>query len=354
MLEESFPDKTSEFAAEGTTAHELADLDLQLAFGLISPKQHKARRAKQQQSQYYSSAMDAYVQSYVDYVLEQYKEGDIAEVEQRLDFSHVVPHGFGTGDMLIVSEPLVRVIDLKYGKGVRVDAEKNSQLMLYGLGALNEYGLAYDITEVELTVVQPRLEHISSWRISARALEQWAEEHVRPKAEMAIKGKGELKAGSWCRFCKAKATCKALHAQALQAARWEFETPKTLSLDQLVQAHAEGQQLSTWLSAVDSHLMSLAMSGVKIPGMKLVLSSGRRAWADTDAAQVKLAEMGFEEKDYLKAPKLKGIGDIADLMPQDDFEEHLAPFIQKKPGSPSLVSEDDPRPEYNSAQQDFS
>jgi hypothetical protein len=354
MLESRFPEERSEFAAEGTAAHELADLDLQLALGIISAQQHSKRRAEREKSQYYGPQMDACVEQYVEYVLERCAGAQLAKPEQRVDFSHVAPGGFGTVDALAIKEPVAYVTDFKYGKGVRVDAERNPQLMLYGLGALNQYGLAYNIEEVELAVVQPRLEHISAWRVSAAELERWAGEEARPKARLAAKGQGEQAAGPWCRFCRAKPTCKALHRKALEAAKWDFSTPQELSSQELAEAYKQGEQLSMWLGAVRKHIVSLMLSGHQVPGLKLAASKGRRAWADEAGAKAKLEELGFSQNQYLKTQKLKGIGDVSELMSQDDFEKHLTPFIEKKPGPPSIVSQADPKPEYNSAKQDFS
>src|SRR5690606_27222207 len=166
-LEEKFEDKRSVYADEGTLAHEFGDIEIRHNIGLISDKVYNTEIAKLRKHELYSPEMETEVAKYVQIVLETYQAAKtknpdaVILVEQRLDFSHLVEQGFGTGDIVIIADGVMEVIDLKYGKGIRVDADNNPQLKLYGSGALRAYELLYDIHTVRLTIVQPRLDHVS-------------------------------------------------------------------------------------------------------------------------------------------------------------------------------------------------
>src|SRR5699024_8830876 len=138
-------------------------------------------------------------------------------IEQKLDFSPWVPEGFGTGDVIIIAGDTIEVIDLKYGKGVPVSAENNSQMRLYGLGAYKNFGLLYEIKNVTMTIVQPRLDSISSETLTLNELLAWGGA-VKVTAQMAMKGEGEYGAGDHCRFCRASATCRHLAEYNLEIA----------------------------------------------------------------------------------------------------------------------------------------
>ena len=184
-LEQEFEDRETEAAAEGTAAHALCE--------------HKLRRALKRQSRkpiskYDCEEMDTHTDNYVQFVLEtiaQAKEhcaDPIINIEQRLDFSCYVPHGFGTGDCIIIADKTLHIIDFKYGQGVLVEAEQNPQMMLYALGALRIYDTLYDIEDVAMTIYQPRRENISTWTITVSNLLSWAENELVPKAKLAFDG----------------------------------------------------------------------------------------------------------------------------------------------------------------------
>ena len=172
-------------------------------------------RSRKPVSKFDSDEMDIHTDGYVEFVLESLAEAKqlCADpkvlIEQRLDFSCYVPDGFGTGDCLIVADKLLHIIDFKYGQGVLVDAEKNPQMMLYALGALRIFDCLYNITEVSMSIYQPRRENVSTWTISVKELDEWAEKTLKPRAELAFKGEGEYCPGSWCQFCKAAVKCRA-------------------------------------------------------------------------------------------------------------------------------------------------
>lgn len=227
-LEDQFEETTSEFAEEGTLAHEVSEVLLQYHTGAISKAARTRRLNKLKKHELYSDSMIEYVSTYSDLVIEKFnaleaEKGDaMILLEQRLDFSEWVPEGFGTGDALIIADEVMEVIDLKYGKGVPVDAEKNTQMMLYALGALNQFGALYDIECVRMTIVQPRLDSVSTYELSVSELLSWANDFVKPRAEMAWQGEGEFEAGDHCRFCRAKANCSARAKKKLGAGSIRF------------------------------------------------------------------------------------------------------------------------------------
>lgn len=178
-IEEKLPDTTSDAAKEGTLAHEIAELKARKTF--IEPMTAKAfntRLNKLKKHELYQEEMEGYADLYVEYiqgVTLGYKSKPHIAIEARLDYSHIAPEGYGTGDCIIIGDNTLHVIDFKYGKGVPVSAEDNSQMKLYALGALKKYALLYQIDTVKLTIVQPRLDNISEWEISAWNLLGWGE-----------------------------------------------------------------------------------------------------------------------------------------------------------------------------------
>ena len=176
-------------------------------------KKHLKQQTRRPVSDYYSDDLLEAVDDYVSFVVSEIEAARkecpdlIFSVEQRVDVSDYVPDCFGTADMVIVTDKLVHIIDLKLGKGVPVYAEKNPQLMIYGLGILDMAEMLFPVETVRLTIFQPRLSNSSTWEIAPEALKAWGNEVLRPAGELALKGEGNLSAGSWCRFCKARFTC---------------------------------------------------------------------------------------------------------------------------------------------------
>lgn len=223
VLESREPDSSSSAAEQGTVAHALAEWKLRRAL-------HQAPAFKPE-SDWIDTEMETLTDDYVAFVQEHISLAREAcgdpqvLIEQRLDFSHVVPGGFGTGDCLIIAEPKLQIIDLKYGQGVLVEAEHNPQLMLYALGAIHAFGSLYDIETVAVTIYQPRRGNVDTWEISVAELEAWAETEAKPKAELAAAGEGEFCPGSWCQFCKIAPTCRARAEANLALAKIEFAPP---------------------------------------------------------------------------------------------------------------------------------
>ena len=326
--------------------------------------EHKLRRALKQRSKrpvstWIDDEMETLTDDYVAFVQEHISLAREAcgdpqvLIEQRLDFSHVVPGGFGTGDCVIIAEPTLQIIDLKYGQGVLVGAERNPQLMLYALGALHTFESLYDIERVAVTIYQPRRGNVDTWETSIAELEAWAEAEVKPKAELAAAGEGEFCPGSWCQFCRIAPTCRARAEANLALAQLEFAPPAELSDTEIADVLARIPQLKTWAADVEAYALSKAVNqGVVFEGFKLVAGRSIRKYTS--------------EKDVAAAAEAAGYRDIWDrklitltamerLMGKSTFNEVLGDLVTKPAGKPTLVPASDKRPSLDlvSAATDF-
>jgi len=353
-LEETFENKSSSFAEEGTLAHELAELELRYQTGLSYDEYAIGLKAVTK-NDIYSPEMSDYVQKHVDYVIEQFTEAKrltpdaVLLIETKVDITHLIEEGFGTCDVIIIADGVLEVIDLKYGLGVRVEAEENKQLMLYGSGALEAYDMLYDIHTVRLTITQPRMDSISSWEISAEDLRQWGEDVVKPAALKAYAGEGDQVTGDHCKFCRASARCKAQADLALAAAQEDFKDPQLLTDEELVDIYTKIPNIDAWFSKVRTYLFEEALAGKKWPDHKLVDGQNRRAWKDENEVK-KILSMDYDDVHFLTEPKLKGITDIEKLVTKKMFPSLLGDVVIFKKTSPSLVHVSDKRPELLSAE----
>ena len=338
-LEQEFEDQETEAAAEGTAAHALCEHKLRKALKL---------RSKKPVSQYDCDEMDDYTDGYVQFVLEQLAQAKLTcpdpqvLIEQRLDFSCYVPDGFGTGDCLIIASPRLHVIDFKYGLGVLVDAYQNPQMMLYALGALRIFDCLYDITEVSMSIYQPRRENVSTWTISVDELMDWAENTLRPKADLAYKGEGEYSPGSWCQFCKAAVKCRARAEAKLDLARFEFAQPPLLSDAEIEEILGKLDDLTKWANEIMAYAQDAAINhGKEWAGYMLVESRTNRKYTDEDAVARAAASAGYRDI-YKKT--LISITEMEKLMGKQTFKEILGGLIVKPIGKPTLVPASDKRP----------
>lgn len=361
QLEARVPDVTSTYAEEGTLAHRLGELQLRRALSEITEAEYQQRLKAVQGHELYSNDMPDYIASYSDHVLEAFADarnrtGDPAIfLEQRLDFSRWVPRGFGTGDVVIIADGTMEVIDLKYGKGVAVSSEDNPQMMLYALGALDQFGFIYDVNMVRMTIHQPRLDSVSSWEIAVDELLAWAENELTPKAKLAWAGKGKAAAGDWCRFCTVRARCRT-RAEAAQAAAsaFGFRHPSMLEVDDIAGILAKAAEIQAWVSDLQAFALEQARDcNVRFPGWKLVEGRSNRRYTDEAAVAEALGKAKYRKRDIFQAPKLLGIAAMEKLLGKRRFAELLNHLVIKPHGAPTLVSEDDPRPELNSAADEF-
>lgn len=360
-LSEHLENKSSIYADEGTLAHEFGDVNLRAFFGQITKEEHRKNLKELREHELYTDDMEEHVEIYTDHVIEQFNVANqngsaLISIEEKLDFSHVVPKGFGTGDATIIADGVLDVSDLKYGRGVAVYAEKNSQLMLYGIGALHKYEMLYDIHTVRLTIVQPRKDSISTYSIAAEDLKSWAENTVKPAAAKAWAGEGDLKAGDHCRWCDLKPTCRAFNEMNLEVARKGFaedpfdkEKMSTLTDAEMLDIYEKLDTFSSWLKAIKTYFLDAALGGKKWPGYKVVLGRANRRWGNPEEVMAQLDSDGFGVATYT-TQKLNGIGKISNLMSKDAFKNKYEPLLIKPQGAPSLVREEDKRPEFGAEQ----
>jgi len=348
-LEDQFPESSSDFAAEGTLAHELAEAKLRARHnGDEETLSHV--RARVHAHVLYSDEMEDYTDQYVDYVSEVFAEAHardkaaIIETEVRVSLQDYVPEGFGTIDDVIIAGATLDVIDLKYGKGVRVSAQENSQLMLYALGTLQEYSFLYHIDTVRMHIHQPRLDAVSVYEIQAEDLLKWGKDVVIPKAAQAHLGEGPQVTGSWCGFCKAKHRCAALGREALDLAQNDYADPRLLTDKQVMEIHSKADRMVRWLNGLGDYMLQEALSGRKWEGLKLVEGRSNRKLENEDAAIEALRSDGFTEEDFMQM-KLQGITALEKLLGKKNFETVLGPLVVKPPGRPTLVELADKRQE---------
>lgn len=338
-LEREFTDRETEAAAEGTAAHALCEHKLRRALKM---------RSRKPVSKYDCDEMDGYTDGYVEFVLEQLAQAKLecadplVLIEQRLDFSCWVPEGFGTGDCLIVADKLLHIIDFKYGQGVLVDAEENPQMMLYALGALRLFDSLYDITEVNMSIYQPRRENVSTWTISVDELNAWAGNVLKPKAELAHKGEGDYLPGSWCQFCKAAVKCRARAEEKLQLARFEFAPPPLLSDEEIEEILGKLDDLSKWASEIQAYAQDAAINHGKVwQGFKLVATRTNRRYTDEEAVIQAAKDAGYTD---IFKKSLIPITEMEKLMGKKNFTAILGSLVEKPQGRPTLVPVTDKRP----------
>ncbi len=356
-LEEKESETTSVYAQEGTLAHKIAELTVRYNNHEFKKATYTRRLNKLKKNEFFSNEMEEYCVSYSGIVWEKFNEAKKRTpdaqllLEQKLDFSNVVPDGFGTGDAIIIADDTVEVIDFKYGKGVMVSADNNSQMKLYGLGALRAFEMLYDIQNVSMTIVQPRLENISNFTIKTDTLYAWGE-LIKKKAELAFKGEGEFKAGPHCMFCKVKAKCKAYADEQMELAKHEFKDGPYLDETEIADILLRAADFKKWLTAVEEYALDQAVNhGQEYPGMKVVEGRSNRKYTDDDGVIKTLVAEGYEEPLLYKPKEVLGITAMTKLLGKKQFNNLLSDLIIKPQGKPTLVPESDKRPEWHSEEE---
>lgn len=372
-LQENFPNESSVYAAEGTYAHEVCEYKVR--------KYLKERVKRPQSEEYDTEEIEQITDVYAEFVItiiEEMKENGcepLAFVEERVDYSHIAPSGFGTADMLIIGKDeqgrgILHVCDFKTGAGAFVDADHNSQMMLYAIGALAAYGFLYDIEIVRMSIIQPRLDNISTFECSRQELEDWGES-IKPIAKLAYEGKGEQHPGDWCRFCRAKPVCKACADEALALCREDFldldavafddtaeesdmtapyeadtrtavfKQPGLIPISELAEILPTLNRISSWIEAVFAFVSSEAINhGVPIPGYKVVEGRSKRVFTDTKAVADTAVANGYTD---LYKQSLITLTEFEKMMGKKKFNELLGEYVAKPPGKLALVPESDPR-----------
>ena len=360
-LQEDIPDKRSEYADEGTVAHELAEIKLRLSITPCNSKKRDVLNGMLDQlrsSVHYGPEMENAVQEYVELVQEKFmgakarSEDAVVLLEERLDYTEWVPEGYGTGDVVLIADGVLEVIDLKYGKGVPVSAIGNPQIRLYALGAWWGWNYLYSINEVRMTIVQPRLNNVSTDTLPIDDLLEWAESVVKPAAELAYTGEGEFKAGDHCRWCKVNGNCRARAEANMEALKYEFRDPALMGNEEIGSILFVAEQLKAWAKDVEDYAFEQALKGEKIPQWKLVEGRSNRTITDKEMAIGRLHSLGLEEDRYLKIDLL-GISELERRIGKKELAEMIGDLIVKPQGKPVLVPETDKRPELNSIEQEF-
>lgn len=356
-LAESVENKSSVYADEGTLAHEIAQnalelWDRDLYYPEIDELPVPDDLAK---SPYFSEDMVRHVGSYVDFVVNEFhamhKEETGGNVigywEATFDLSKYIPESFGSSDATLLSPTILHVIDLKYGAGVKVSAQSNTQLMIYALGMLNAIPEAQrgDIKEVRMSIVQPRLDHYDTLTMSANDLLVWGEKVLKPKAKVAWEGGGEQKIGDHCQFCPLKAQCRAQYDAITSDFDEECE-PLLMTDEEIVEMIGKIDRYRSWINSFDQFVYQEAMNGKKWTGYKLVEGRSSRKITDPDKVRNELLDEYLE--DEIMNISLKGVTDLEKLLGKKVFAARFGKYLKSQPGAPKLVPESHPGTEYNS------
>lgn len=359
-LEEQYGEhKTSPYAQEGTLAHELAELYLRRdVLRGTSEDEFNAKLEEIMSNPLFQDEMLEMVPIYTDYCVSQLIEARkdnvfaVMEIEQKLDFSEYVPEGFGTADCCIVNDNTLEVIDLKYGKGVPVYADWNPQLMIYGIGAWRKYCMVYDIENIRLTIIQPRLDNISTFTLTVKELQDWADEILEPAAQSAFNGKGDLNVGGWCRFCSVKNRCRRLAQEQLELAKHEFRDAPLLTDEEIADIISKAPRLMEWANSIVEYAQEQAVNhGKHWPGYKLVEEVSRRRWIDENkVADIIMQTIPAVSEDQLYTTKLKSITEVEKLLGRRAFTAIADSVCVKPEGKPTLVPLDDKRPAIGNEQ----
>ncbi len=343
-----FPNETTEFAKEGTEAHALAEYKLRIALG-------ETAKDPREGMTYLTAEMEECTDDYVSYILEtlsRLKEtcpDPSVFVEQKLDFSRYVPDGFGYGDCIIVSDGRLIVIDLKYGLGVEVKAQWNSQFLMYALGAIELLSPLYEIKDITVTAFQPRRSNISSFDISLTELEKWRDEILIPKAKLAFEGDGPFKAGEHCRFCRARFTCRERAEHNLELCAYDFKKPEALRVEEISEILLRIKELESWTKDVEDYALRIALEGTRINGWKVVEGRSVRKYTDENEVASVISSLGYDPWEKT----LKGITAMERMVGKKTFNEAVGTLLYKAPGKPTLAPLSDKREEITSASFDF-
>ena len=356
-LEAPFPDSSSEFAAEGTLAHEVA------SECLISGADPALLIGKPATVDGFDFTIDQnmvdHVKDYMKLVREYAKGGELL-VEKRVGIGHLTGEegAGGTSDAIIIKGNEIIIVDLKYGMGVRVDANDNPQLLIYALGALNEYDILADFDTVTMVIHQPRLNHVSEYSISVEQLLAFGDE-VRKSANLVRGDNAALVPGEkQCRFCKAKASCPALSAEVSEAVGGvadlsDFadlvaqEITSETSDNYLPVAMSKVELVEQWCKAVRAETERRLLAGQPVTGYKLVAGrTGNRDWKDAAAVEDMMKKTFRMRDDQVYDQKL-----ISPTKAEKVFKENpkrwanLQEQIVRGEGKPSVAPATDKRPE---------
>lgn len=349
LLEQEFEDSTSEAAREGTLAHELAELKVRNYFYTVDFGKRKLNSAikKLKEHELWQDEMLGYTDTYLDYIKTAaflFASAPYTAIEKEVYFSSYVPGGFGTADCILLGGDTLQIIDFKYGKGVPVSAEHNPQMLLYALGAYESYQVLYQIQNIKMSIVQPRLsDGISEWECSIEELQAFGT-FVKERAALALSGDAEFHPDEKaCRFCRAKAQCRARAEEHIRLAFFTDKKPPLISNEEVGQFLLEGQDVAKWLEDLKAYALKECLAGKEVPGWKAVEGRGSRDWTDMDIAFQRLQENGINET-ILWERKPLTLAQVEKIVGNPDFESWVGNLVLKNPGKPTLAKEADQRP----------
>ncbi|MGO1368543.1 DUF2800 domain-containing protein [Senegalia sp. (in: firmicutes)] len=350
-LGEHEENKSSIYAKEGTFAHNLSELKILSHLGEISKADFNKKLKVMKQNEFYTKELEMYVDVYVDFAIEKINEhkAGMVFVEKRVDYSCICKEGFGTCDLLILDKDTIEVVDLKFGKGLKVDARDNSQLKLYAIGAVDNFNFIFEAKKVRMTIVQPRLDNISTDEIEVEDLLNWGEKEVKPKADLAYEGKGEFSPGEHCRFCRAKNRCRARAEENMKLAKLDFKAAPLLTDLEVVMVLEQIDELVKWAKDVEKYAYKEAVNNEKEwPGFKLVEGRRTRRYSSEEQVAKRLLQAGYEEEKIF-SKSLLSLTKLEKELGKKDFEEIIGSLIERPPGKLKLVKDDDKRIEVSSS-----
>jgi hypothetical protein len=346
-LEEQFPETTSTFAEEGTLAHEIAELKLRKHFTEpMGTRTFNTRLNKMKKHELYQEEMLKHTDTYLEY-LQGISIGLSATpyvaVEKKIDYSAYAPEGFGTVDCLIIGGDTLYVTDFKYGKGIPVSAENNPQMKLYALGAYQAYSFLYPIKSIHLAIIQPRLNSISEFTLSFDELLAWGES-IKPIAQKAYNGEGEFVPGEHCKFCRAKAQCRARAEQYTALDDFKQLKPPLISNEEVGEILIKAENLDAWVKALKEYALAEVLKGKEIAGWKAVEGRGSRTFVDQDAAFKWLIEHNVDEAMLYERTPLT-VAKIEKVLAKQEFRSLLEEpgHVVKSTGKPTLAPIGDKR-----------
>lgn len=376
-LEADLPESTSAYAEEGRLAHSVCELVARKKFTVMPQRTYNSKLKKFKDDPLWNDEMLTTATAYVDHLTEnamKFQHAPYVALEVKVDISDYVPEAFGTCDSIMIGSNELIITDYKHGKGVPVSSQENPQMMLYALGALKLYRPIYGdmIQQVSVYIDQPRLESYSGYTLTVDELLAWGENTVKPKAAIAHMGVGEFVPGDWCRFCRAKAQCRA--RAGAQTALEDFKDALLPTAENVAQVEKDGmdgiptaplltdtevgqllyrgEALVEWYNSLKEYALARLLDGKLIPGWKAVEGRSARAWSDQDKALETILNAGHpREIVYETTPKT--LAQLEKIIGAGAFAELVGAFIIKPPGKPALAVESDKRPAYSSAAADF-